>query len=78
MYQDSWYEENKWCKRYHFVLNHLAEEDANFMHCPSRDEWDRVERITQFLKPFNDITALFSGTNYPTTNLYYQGLSQIE
>ena len=37
--------------RYHSVLNHLAEEDANFKHCPSRDEWNRVERITQFLKP---------------------------
>ena len=24
--------------KYHFVLNHLAEEDANFKHYPSRDE----------------------------------------
>ena len=24
--------------RYRFVLNHLVEEDANIMHCPSRDE----------------------------------------
>ena len=36
--------------RYRFVLNCTAEEDANFKHCPSRDEWNRVERITQFLK----------------------------
>ena len=54
------------------MLNRLAEEDANFKHYPSRDEWNRVERITQFLKPFNDITTLFSGTDYPTTNLYFQ------
>ena len=45
--------------RYRSVLNRLAEEDANFKHCPSRDEWNRVERITQFLKPFNDIITLF-------------------
>ena len=32
--------------RYRSVLNRLAEEDANFKHCPSRDEWNRVERIT--------------------------------
>ena len=63
--------------RYHSVLNRLAEEDANFKHCPSRDEWNRVERITRFLKPFNDIT-LFSRTDYPTTNLYFQRVSQIE
>nr|XP_023904215.1 zinc finger BED domain-containing protein RICESLEEPER 2-like [Quercus suber] len=64
--------------RCRFVLNCLAEEDANFKHCPSRDEWNRVERITRFLKPFNDITTLFFGIDYPTTNLYFQGVSQIE
>ena len=64
--------------RYRFVLNHLAEEDVNFKHCPSRDEWNRVKRITRFLKLFNNITTQFSGTDYPTTNLYFQGVSQIE
>ena len=64
--------------RYHSVLNCLAEEDANYKHCRSRDEWNRVERITRFLKPFNDITTLFSGIDYPTTNLYFQGVSRIE
>ena len=61
--------------RYRSVLNRLAKEDANFKHCPSRDKWNRVERITRFLKPFNDITTLFSGTVYPTANLYFQGVS---
>ena len=64
--------------RYRFVLNRLAKDDANFKHCPSRDEWNKVEKITQFLIPFNDITTLFSGIDYPTTNLYFQGVSQIE
>ena len=26
--------------RYHSMLNRLAEEDANFKHCPSMDEWN--------------------------------------
>ena len=30
------------------------------------------------MKPFNDITTLFSRTNYPTSNLYFQGVSQIK
>ena len=64
--------------RYCSVLNRLAEEDANFKHCLSGDEWNRVERITWFLKPFNDITTLFSGIDYPTANLYFQGVSRIE
>ena len=57
--------------RYRFVLNHLAKEDANFKHCPSRDEWNRVERIIRFLKLFNDFTTLFSRIDYPTANLYF-------
>ena len=64
--------------RYRSVLNCLAEEDVDFKHCPSRDEWNKVERITRFLKPFNDITTLFSGTDYLTANLYFQGVSRIE
>ena len=31
--------------RYCSVLNRLEEEDANFKHYPSRDEWNRVERM---------------------------------
>ena len=31
-----------------------------------------------FLTPFYDITTLFSGTDYPTANLYFHGVSQIE
>ena len=64
--------------RYHSMLNRLAEEDTNFKHCPSMDEWNRVERMTRFLKLFNDITTLFSRTDYPKVNLYFQGVSQIE
>ena len=45
--------------RYYSVLNHLAKEHANFKHCPSRDEWNRVERMTKFLKPFNDYNSIF-------------------
>ena len=30
------------------------------------------------MKPFNEITTLFSRTNYPVANLYFQGVSQIE
>ncbi|KAK9985099.1 hypothetical protein SO802_034624 [Lithocarpus litseifolius] len=64
--------------RYRSMLNCLAEKYVNLKHCPSRDEWNRVERITRFLKHFNVITTLFSRTDYPIANQYFQGLSQIE
>ena len=60
--------------RYHFVLNCLAQDDVNFKHYPSRDEWNKVEWMAWFLKPFNDITTLFSRIDYPTVNLFFHGV----
>lgn len=57
--------------RYCFVLNYLVEEDANFKQFLSRDEWNKFERMTRFLKPFNGITTLFSRTNYATTDYIF-------
>ena len=45
--------------RYCFVLNRLAQDDANFKHCPSRDEWNIIERMTWFLKSFNELQLYF-------------------
>ncbi|GJV52109.1 zinc finger BED domain-containing protein RICESLEEPER 2-like protein [Tanacetum coccineum] len=39
--------------------------------CPSTDEWDKVEKICDFLKVFYEATLAFSGSLYPTSNLYF-------
>ena len=52
--------------------------DTNFKTCPSEEEWQRVEKIAKFLKPFYDITTLFSGSRYPMANLYFHGVWKIE
>ncbi|KAF7817627.1 zinc finger BED domain-containing protein RICESLEEPER 2-like [Senna tora] len=57
---------------------HLSEIDSNFKSCPSDAEWDMVERISKFLKPFYEITTLFSSTKYPTTNLFFLGVWRIQ
>lgn len=44
--------------------------DSN-VQIPNQDEWDRVEKICQFLKVFYDATNSFSGSLYPTSNLYF-------
>ncbi|KAK1432915.1 hypothetical protein QVD17_09818 [Tagetes erecta] len=56
----------------------LALVDPNFKTFPSEDEWKRVEIITRFLKPFYDITTLFSGSSYPTSNLYFHKVWKIQ
>nr|GMC60524.1 putative Zinc finger, BED-type [Ipomoea batatas] len=44
------------------------------MHCPSKDEWDRIEKLSKFLGVFYEITCVFSGTKYPTANLYFPAI----
>ncbi|XP_061373411.1 zinc finger BED domain-containing protein RICESLEEPER 2-like [Gastrolobium bilobum] len=56
---------------YKRAFMHLELSDSNYKHCPSRDEWDRIEKINSFLSVFYDITCVFSGTKYPTANLYF-------
>nr|XP_043633091.1 zinc finger BED domain-containing protein RICESLEEPER 2-like [Erigeron canadensis] len=45
--------------------------DPYYLTCPSMEEWERIKVITKFLKPFYEITTLFSGSFYPTSNLYF-------
>ncbi|OMO90348.1 hypothetical protein COLO4_19223 [Corchorus olitorius] len=41
-------------------------------------EFPWIEHIFQFLKPFYDITLLFSGSDYPTANLYFENVFIIQ
>ncbi|KAG8371874.1 hypothetical protein BUALT_Bualt12G0008300 [Buddleja alternifolia] len=52
--------------------------DSNYKWCPSLKEWSRVRKITKFLRPFHDMTEIFSGNQYPTANLYFRNVWDIE
>ncbi|KAH7659860.1 Tam3-transposase (Ac family) protein [Dioscorea alata] len=56
---------------YRRAFMHLELSDSNFKHCPSRDEWEKVDKIKKFLALFYAITNLFSGSKYPTANMYF-------
>ncbi|GJY33031.1 zinc finger BED domain-containing protein RICESLEEPER 2-like protein [Tanacetum coccineum] len=56
----------------------LAKLDKTFKTCPTEEEWTRIEAIALFLKPFYDITKLFSGTLYSTSNLYFHNVYKIQ
>ncbi|XP_022020295.1 zinc finger BED domain-containing protein RICESLEEPER 2-like [Helianthus annuus] len=44
--------------------------DSNFVWSPTVDEWNRAERVCNLLVVFLKATNLFSGTSYPTSNLF--------
>ncbi|KAL4637861.1 hypothetical protein ACB092_03G107800 [Castanea dentata] len=56
---------------YRRAFQHLELTDYNFKHCPTGGEWEKAEKIKKFLAAFYDATLVFSGTKYPTANLYF-------
>ena len=44
---------------YRRALVHLHLIDSNFQSCPTQEEWEKVEKICEFLEIFYDATNLF-------------------
>ncbi|KAJ9541489.1 LOW QUALITY PROTEIN: hypothetical protein OSB04_027995 [Centaurea solstitialis] len=57
---------------YRRALVHLHLVDSNFQSCPTQEEWEKVEKICEFLEIFYDATNSFSGSRYPTSNLFFR------
>ncbi|KAJ9547236.1 hypothetical protein OSB04_019779 [Centaurea solstitialis] len=62
---------------YKKALLHLAKTDANFVRCPTSDAWAKIEKICKFLQVFHEVTVKFSGSKYPTSNLYFPNVFKI-
>jgi len=62
---------------YKKVFNHLEISDGNFVHCPRHDEWSRLEKLCEFLRVFYEVTCAFSGSKYPTSNLYFPNVVRV-
>ncbi|KAL5714914.1 hypothetical protein ACHQM5_016815 [Ranunculus cassubicifolius] len=63
---------------YKRAFMHLSLSDPNYVHCPTQEEWVKVEKICEFLGLFANVTNLFSGTLYPTSNLFFREMFLIQ
>ncbi|GJX63202.1 zinc finger BED domain-containing protein RICESLEEPER 2-like protein [Tanacetum coccineum] len=45
--------------------------DPLYKHCPSDDDWEKIESICETLQAFDSCTNIISGSDYPTSNLYF-------
>ncbi|XP_039118096.1 zinc finger BED domain-containing protein RICESLEEPER 2-like [Dioscorea cayenensis subsp. rotundata] len=63
---------------YRDAFIHLSLSDSNYLHCPTLEEWNQIENMVKFLKVFYDVTNIFSGTLYPTSNLFFLGMWRIQ
>ena len=53
------------------AFSYLEMTNSNYTHCPTALDWEKVNNISTFLACFYHVTCKFSGTKYPTTNLYF-------
>lgn len=65
---------------YKDAFDRLAKKDKErFGHInPSSTEWLNAANISKYLKKFYDVTLLFSGTLYPTSNHFFRKFSEIK
>ncbi|KAL5706065.1 hypothetical protein ACHQM5_024276 [Ranunculus cassubicifolius] len=63
---------------YKRAFMHLSLTDSNYKDCPTREEWVKVEKICEYLGLFANVTKLFSGTLYPTSNLFFREMFLIQ
>ncbi|XP_026458197.1 zinc finger BED domain-containing protein RICESLEEPER 2-like [Papaver somniferum] len=66
------------CILYKPVFSHLKLVDSDYADCPTDEEWEQIEVVTKFLKVFHDLTKIFSGSKYPTSNLYFERICQVQ
>ncbi|XP_034683316.1 zinc finger BED domain-containing protein RICESLEEPER 1-like [Vitis riparia] len=55
----------------------LQEHDSAYTMCPSDTEWERAGAIAGYLKLFIEVTHVFSGSKYPTANIYFPEICDI-
>jgi len=60
------------------VSRNLSELEPSYKSFPSKLEWSRGELICEFLRPFEEMTKLISGSSYPTASLYFMHVWKIE
>ncbi|KAK9232276.1 hypothetical protein WN943_022521 [Citrus x changshan-huyou] len=56
---------------YRSVFSRLQQREPQYKNLPSDSEWDLAATMVEHLKSFYMLTEMFSGTKYPTANLFF-------
>jgi Domain of unknown function (DUF4413) len=63
---------------YKSTFQRYATRDSNFEWLPDEIEWIRAEKVVKLLDVFTNACNLFSGTSYPTSNLYFNEVFKVK
>ncbi|KAH9801067.1 BED-type domain-containing protein [Citrus sinensis] len=57
--------------KYKSVFSRLQTLEPQYKCLPSSEEWELAKQMLDYLRPFSKLTEMFSGTTYPTANLFF-------
>ncbi|CAN0917238.1 Zinc finger BED domain-containing protein RICESLEEPER 2 [Linum grandiflorum] len=63
---------------YKDVFHRLKYRDLSYTCLPSEEEWNLASEICLKLKKFHDVTKVFSGTTYPTSNILFPHICEVK
>ncbi|KAG6503414.1 hypothetical protein ZIOFF_035727 [Zingiber officinale] len=63
---------------YEAVFARLKQRETLYKRVPTQEDWSKVRDISSKLELFFDATELFSGTKYPTINLFFSTICDIK
>ncbi|XP_078170092.1 zinc finger BED domain-containing protein RICESLEEPER 2-like [Carex rostrata] len=63
---------------YKSTLERYAKRDTDFKWLPTELEWANAEKVVKLLDVFTKATNLFSGTSYPTSNLFFNEVFKVK
>ncbi|XP_038984874.1 zinc finger BED domain-containing protein RICESLEEPER 2-like [Phoenix dactylifera] len=52
--------------------------NSNYKWLPSEEDWIRATEVSKFLEVFNEATEVFSGRQYPTSNLFLKEIWRVK
>ncbi|XP_038973013.1 zinc finger BED domain-containing protein RICESLEEPER 2-like [Phoenix dactylifera] len=60
------------------VFPMYKERDSNYKWLPSEEDWIRATEVSKFLEVFNEVIEVFSGRQYPTSNLFLNEIWRVK
>ena len=64
--------------KYKKIFSRLKNREPQYKSLPNESDWDLANELCDRLKIFYSVTELFSGTKYPTTNIFFPKICEIK
>ena len=60
------------------VFLRFKERNSNYKWLPTEEDWTRVAKVSKFIEVFKEATKAFSGSKYPTSNLFLRQIWKVK